>query len=383
MKKLEYENIHCHTYYSNAQTLLDSTVSIEDYAEEYVKRGMHCLTMSEHGFRGDVFNQAIISENINKKYSYDMKPICAAEAYFVPDRTNMTDARNFHLLLIAKDNVGFRQMNKILSEGQISGYYYNGRIDFDLLSQLDYKHFLCTTACVGGILKDQEGEMYANMLHEIFKENFRLEVQYHPNDIQKAHNEKVIELYNRYGWPLILGTDSHYIDKEDKILRKELQLSSNINMPDSGWDLCLPASDEVVDGFNYQGVLSNSQIEEAMENTLEVRNFDGFSYDRTRKLPVSKLRQNMTQEERNKLYTEMVWNGYREKAGEPTAEEAEAIQQEIDTIIGTNSADYFISLKDMLDRGVELGGILTTTARGSAGSFVSNFSLGLTYSPVA
>lgn len=378
MKELEYENTHCHTYYSNTQTLLDSTVSIEDYAEEYVKRKMQCLVMSEHGFRGDIFNQAIISEEINKKYSYNMKPICAAEAYFVPDRKNMTDARNFHLLLLAKDNAGFKQLNKVLSEGQISGFYHNGRLDFDLLSQIDYKHFLCTTACVGGILKDPQGEAYANMLHEIFKENFRLEVQYHNNDAQKAHNEKVISLYKKYGWPLILGTDSHYIKKQDKILRKELQLSANIDMSDSGWDLYLPTAKEVVNSLMNQGVLSKSQIEEAMENTLEVREFEGFSYDRERKLPISKLRQNMTRDERNQLYVDMVWNGYKEKAGEPTPEEAKEIQQEIDTIIGTNSADYFISLKDMLDRGVELGGVLTTTARGSAGSYVSNYALGFT-----
>ena len=106
-----------------------------------------------------------------------MKAICAAEAYFVPDRNpELKDSRNFHLLLIAKDLVGFKQLNLALSKAQMTGFYRSGRLDFELLSELDYKHFLCTTACVGGVLKDEMGESYACRLAEIFKENFRLEV---------------------------------------------------------------------------------------------------------------------------------------------------------------------------------------------------------------
>jgi len=374
-----FENIHCHTMISNVLTgFPDSPVGIESYAKEYVKRGMTCLVASEHGYRSDVWAQA----DAALKYSTEetkLKPICAAEVYFVPDRNpEIKDSRNFHLLLLAKNNDGFKQMNMMLSESQMSGYYYHGRVDFDLLSKLDYRNFICTTACIGGIFKDENAIEYANVLHELFRENFYLEVQHHPNQKQADHNAKILDAYKKYGWPLIFGADTHYVFPGEKILRKELQLSSRIDMDDSDWDLHLPTPEEAYDCFVRQGVLSRSQIEEAFDNTLVVRDFDGFSYTTERKLPISKVRQGLTEKQRNSLYKHMVCDGYIAKAGMPSKEEAKEIHAEMDTIVDTNTADYFISLKDMLDRGVELGGVLTTTARGSAGSFASNFALGFT-----
>lgn len=379
---LIYENVHAHSIYSNALiSFPDSPTSIGDYANAYAERGMQCLCITEHSNRSDAWEQA---DEAAKHEG--MKAIVGAEAYFVPNRKQIIvdgkekyDPRNFHLILIAKNNQGFEELNYALSVAAEDGFYRHARLDFDLLSKLNYKNFLCTTACIAGVVGDPEGERYACTLAEIFKENFRLEVQYHVNDDQIKHNMKVMELYKKYGWSLIFATDSHYIRKEDKILRTELQLSKNIKMVDDGdWDLYLPTPQEAYDCMLRQNVLTKAQIEESFENTLELRTFEGFTYTTERKLPISKPRQNMTQEERNKLYVRMVKFGYVEKAGMPDEREKKELEDEIATIVDTNSADYFISLKDMLDRGVELGGVITTTARGSAGSFASNFGLGFT-----
>lgn len=377
MKRIEYENAHAHTYKSNIGGFPDSPASIEDYAKVYKERNMTCLCMSEHGNRSDVWEQA----DIAAKYSNDtfkMKPICAAEVYFVPDRNpELKDGRNFHLLLLAKNIDGFKELNFAISKAQETGFYRHARLDFDLLSEMNYKNFICTTACVGGVLKDEEGEKYANMLHEIFKENFRLEVQHHLVQKQIDHNAKVLSLYNKYKWPLFFATDSHYINPEDEILRKELQLSRKIDLEDSGWKLHLPTAEEAYNNLLQQKVLSAAQIDEAFENTLELRDFEGFSYTTERKLPISILRKDMTPIERKYLYQKMVCDGYIEKEGMPSDEEKRELRDEMNVILDTDSEDYFISLKDMLDRGVELGGVLTTTARGSAGSFASNYALGL------
>ena len=394
---LEYENAHCHSYYQNPLVGFgDSPTSIEDYAKEYANRNMQCLVMQEHGNRSDVWAQADIAYKYQSE-NFTMKPICAAEVYFVPDRNpELKDARNFHLLLIAKNNEGFEELNFALQQAQETGFYKHARLDYDLLQKLNYKNFLCTTACVGGILKDNNGEQMACILKEIFRENFRLEVQYHNNQKQALHNLNVLRMYAKHKWPLFFATDSHYIRKEDKILRTELIMSRSKNATsqnqedkknsnlitlaeDSDFDLYLPTAEEAYKLMVSQGVLSKAQIEEAFENTLELRTFEGFSYNTERKLPISKPRQNMTQEERNYLYQKMVCDGYIKSAGMPTDEEKKALRDEMDIIVDTNTADYFISLKDMLDRGVELGGVLTTTARGSAGSFASNFALGLIF----
>ena len=213
-------------------------------------------------------------------------------------------------------------------------------------------------------------------LAEIFKDSFRLEVQYHDNAKQKEHNEKVLALYRKYGWPLFFATDSHYVSRADRQLRRELQLSAHIDMDDSDWDLFLPTAEEAFAIMQRQGVLSRAQIEEAMENTLILREFEGFSYNTARKFPIS--RPDLTPEQRNRLYQRMVCEGYIERAGMPNKEEAAALHEEMDTVVDTGSADYFIGLHDMVKRGQELGGVLTTTSRGSACSFASNYALGFT-----
>ena len=103
---IEFENLHCHTWDSNTGASAgfpDSPVSIFDYAKEYSKRGMECLVASEHGFRGNVWDQADAAAQYE-----GMKAICAAEVYFVPKRDpELADGRNFHLLLLAKNEAGF------------------------------------------------------------------------------------------------------------------------------------------------------------------------------------------------------------------------------------------------------------------------------------
>lgn len=125
-----------------------------------------------------------------------------------------------------------------------------------------------------------------------------------------------------------------------------------------------------------QNILSKAQIEEAMENTLILREFEGVSFDKERKFPIS--RPDLTQEQRNLLYQKMVCDGYIAKAGMPTKEEAKELREEMNAILETNSADYFIGLHDMLQKGIEYGGIMTTTSRGSACGFATNYALGFT-----
>ena len=374
---LEYENYHCHSMYSNCLTQPDSTMTIEDYAKVYKERGQRVLCISEHGNRSNVWEQARIA----KKYSAErerMIPLAAAECYFVPDRNpELKDARNFHLILVAQDQEGFYQLNSVLSEANLNGFYYKARVDFDLLSRLDYRHFLCTTACVAGPVKDEEAKRICAQLKAIFRENFYLEVQHHPQKIQIEHNKKILELYKQLHVPLIYATDSHYIRHEDAKLRKELLVSSGIttNYEDE-FDLYLPTAEEAYQMLLDQDVLSRAQIEEAMENTLRLREFEGVSFTTERKFPIS--RPNLSQKERNHLYKKMVCDGYIDRAGMPSKEEAEELHKEMDTIVETNSADYFIGLHDMLQRGIEKGGVLTTTSRGSACGFASNFGLGFT-----
>lgn len=380
---VSFEPYHIHSCYSNCLTQPDSTMFISDYAKIYRERGHRVLCISEHGNRSNVWEQFDVCESYKKDKNnpYSMTPLAAAEVYFVPDRKALIngklDGRNFHLILVAKNMEGFYQLNEILSEANLTGYYYHARVDFDLLGRLNYKNFMCTTACVAGITKDENYERLACQLAEIFKENFYLEVQHHPQKIQVETNIKILRLYQRYRWPLIYGTDSHYINKEDKILRDELLKSAHITYGDEdSFDLHLPTAEEAFTLLENQGVLTKAKIEEAMENTLILREFEGVKFTNEKKIP--NIYPDMSQEERNNLYRKTVIEEYIRKSGEPTEEEKKEINDEIETITSTNTSDYFLMNKKIIEKGKEYGGVLTTTGRGSAASFVCNYAFGFT-----
>lgn len=377
----EYEPYHVHTCYSNCLTQPDSTMFIKDYAKVYKERGHHVLCISEHGNRSNVWEQFDIAEAYrnDKNDPYNLTPLAAAEVYFVPDRTaeieGKRDDRNFHLILVAKGMEGFYQLNEALSEANLTGFYKRARVDFDILGRLDYRNFICTTACVVGIMKDKKYEQLACQLHEIFRENFYLEIQDHPQKIQVETNMKVLRLYGKYHWPLIFGTDSHYIKPEDAALRKELLLSARINYGDEDELLLdLPTADQAYERLVNQGVFVKARIEEAMENTLILRDFQGVNFTKEKKIPNS--HPELPLDRRNYLYKKTVCDEYIKKAGMPNKEEAAELHAEMDTITSTGTADYFLIMKDIVDKGKEYGGVLTTTGRGSGASFATNYALG-------
>lgn len=368
---IELEYYHVHTMYSNLFTSNDSPASPQDYAKVMAKRGCRTFCLTEHGNRGPIFEQY----QLIKKYNID-KAIAGAEVYFVPDRNpQLKDKRNFHLVVLAKNQTGFEELNMLCTEANLTGFYGKARVDFNLLSQLNPNNFLVTTACIGGVIADEEGQKYCKRLYDIFGNNFYLEVQHHPQKSQALHNKKVIDLHLKHHWPLIAGTDSHYVNKEDKILREELMLSGGITKTyEDEYDLYLPAANEIVDMFNQQGVLTKSQIYNSIQNTLLLRDFDGCKFTNERKFPIS--RPQLSEKERKFLYQKMVCDGYIEKEGMPTKEQAAELRTEMNTVLETNSEDYFISHVDLIAEAKKRGGVLTTTGRGSASSFATNYALG-------
>lgn len=367
---LELEYVHTHTCISNA--ILgwpDSPLQMKDLAKELHERGNKCLIVTEHGYRSNCWQQA------DEADKYGMSAIVGAEVYFTGDRRNDTD--DYHLIMLAKNHHAFEDLNEVLSEGNETGFRYHGRLDWELLERLDPKEFLITTACIGGIFKDRDGLKKAQRLAEMFGPNFYLEVQPHCNEKQILHNQRIIDLHKQYKWPLICGTDTHYLKKEDKYLREEELTAKKMAMPDDGgWDLYLPTADECFKMFASQGVLTAGQIEESFYNTLQVRDWTPFAYDKSRKFPIS--HPEMSDEQRAKRYEQLIFRGYIDKFGMPNDEEKKELRKEMNTVLETKSYDYFVSSYDMIQEGIRNGGILTKTSRGSAASYATSAALGFT-----
>lgn len=287
------------------------------------------------------------------------------------------------MILAAKTAKGVGDLNEVLSEANISGYYYRPRVDLELLSRLDPKDVFVTTACVAGVWRygEEEAERLVCWLNRHFHGSFMLEVQYHNTESQKKLNQFILSLYRKYGIPIIAGMDSHYILPEDKVLREQRLEANRIHYEDEdGWYLDYPSDEVAYQRFIEQGVLSPAQIKEALDNTNIFLSFEDVEFDMSRKIPT--ICPELTQEERNQKYTDLIWRQWEEyKKTVPEArwpEYEDAIRYEMDTVLKTDTADYFLLDYEIIRRGREKGGLLTYTGRGSAPSWCTNMLLGFT-----
>ena len=303
------------------------------------------------------------------------------EAYFVKDR-NEKDNTNCHIILAAKTRKGVDDLNYILSEANISGYYYRPRIDLELLMTLDPRDVFVTTACIAGVFKYgyAEAERLILRMAVHFRDSFMLEVQYHDTDRQREVNEFLMKLYRKHGIPLIMGTDSHFIRPEDAALREHRLEANHIRYEDEGgWYMDYPSGAEAFRRFQEQGVLSDAQIREAMENTNVFLNFEDIVFDKSKKLPT--IYPQLTQEQRNQKYMDLILSEFdRQTAGMSEDERAvrmEGVRYETNVVTSTGMSDYFLLDHEIVRRAVEKGGVITKTGRGSCPSYYTNALLGL------
>ena len=382
MKK--YINFHCHTSESNVFSK-DSAAVFSDYLDRVRELGHEAISTVEHGWQSSYFTKYAELEDYNKKHGTNIKFVFGTEAYFVKDRKaddeGKFDGLNTHLILLAKNDKGRRALNKALSIANKTGFYKRPRLDFELIENLPAEDVFVTTACVGGIWKYEDYEEVLIRLHKHFSSNLYLEVQYHNTDLQKDLNKKILRLSAKYNIDIIAGMDSHYIDESEAWERDELLKSYNITYEDEqGWYLDYPDYDTAVHRFIEQGILTTFQIEQAMDNTNIILDFEDIVLDTSIKVPT--LHPDKTQEERNKIFTVLLTKEFRKIentiAPEFRAHYISEIKKEVDEIIGCNMTDYFLLNYEVIKRGKEKGGVLTRTGRGSASGAFINRLLGFT-----
>ena len=372
--EIPYVCYHRHSCVSNI-VLADSVVTNEDYAKRAVELGHSVLSSCEHGNQGNYRECALLAEKYGLRWRY------VSEAYFVKDRREK-DNTNCHIILAAKTAKGVGDLNFVLSEANISGFYYRPRVDMELLLSLDPKDVFVTTACIAGVFKygEEEAEKLILRFAQHFRDSFMLEVQYHDTDKQRDVNQFLLKLYRRHGIPLIMGTDSHFIYPEDAALRQQRLEANHIRYEDeSGWYMDYPSGAEAYRRFQAQGVLSDAQIREAIANTNVFLTFEDVIFDRSKKLP--SIYPSLSQEERNQKYVKLIREEFeRQTSGMSEEEKAvrmKGVQYEMDAITSTGMSDYFLLDHEIVRRAVEKGGVITKTGRGSAPSYYTNSLLGL------
>ena len=372
---MSYVNYHKHSYFSNVITS-DSPVSPEDYAIQAKELGHNILSSVEHGYQG----RYVEYYELAKKY--DLKYLFGVEAYWVKDRLEK-DRTNSHIIVLAKNENGRKAINRILSEANLTGFYYRARIDLDLIFSLPKDDIWITSACIA-FWKYEDINDIVLRLHEYFGNNFFLEVQCHNTESQKNINQKILDLSNHYNIPIIFGADSHYINTKQSQDRDDYLLSKNIVYEDEqGWYMDYCDDQIIIQRFIDQGILSHSQIEEAINNTnifLQVEEYNSEIFNKNIKLPT--LYPDKTQEEKDKIFSDLVWYQWsQEKLYIPDNKHKkyeEEIKKELDVIIETKMSDYFLLDYEIIKHGKEIGGNITLTGRGSAPSFFLCKLLGFT-----
>jgi DNA polymerase III subunit alpha len=208
----EFTHLHLHTQYS----LLDGAIRLDDLFPRVLELGMKQVAMTDHG---NLFGALDFYEKARK---HGVKPIFGCETYVAPDRHDKTERRSNHLILLAKDNVGWKNLSYLNSMGYLEGFYYNPRIDKPLLREHS-EGLIGLSACLGGEVAQtlmrrgsEAAEETAREFQDIFgKGNFFLEVQPNGLEDQEKVNGQLVEISRRSGIPLIATNDCHYLNRQD------------------------------------------------------------------------------------------------------------------------------------------------------------------------
>ena len=331
---------------------------------------------TQHGWTGKFLEAYDLCQKNNLKMVY------GAELYMVKDRKEKDNA-NYHIVIIAKNQDGFYELNEIMSESNRSGFYYKPRIDIELIKRLNPNNFFITSACVGGILRPSDDmKTLFEAVYSHFGNNFYLEVQNHPFDIQINHNRNMLMLKQHYNMQIIHANDSHYIYPEQAKDRVKFLKGKGINYGDEdSFVLDFPDYDTVVERYKKQGLLSDWQIKEAMDNTLIFDECEELHFNKEIKMPT--IYPNYTQEEKDKELAKHLsekWDKEKVNVDKSRWKEYQnGIAFEYNIVKDTQMADYFLFNEKMVELAKEkYGGVLSRTGRGSAVSFYINKLLGFT-----
>lgn len=279
-----YTILHCHTMLSNGVTSIDSTTTYQEYVDAAKACGMTALAISEHG---SVF------EHIHKKNAIEkagMKYIHAEEFYVTMSLAEKV-RDNYHCLLIAKNYDGFLELNTLSSKSfnrEDNSFYYAPRITYeDLLNTSD--NIIISTACLGGILSKADKEVKNDFVKFLRRNKHRcfLEIQPHLDPQQIEYNQKLYEVSQATGIPLLLCTDTHALNQEHLEARAIMQKAKNVHFDgEDNFDLTFKTYDELIALCKQQNAFPMEVYLEAIENTNKVADMiEPFELDYTYKYP--------------------------------------------------------------------------------------------------
>jgi DNA polymerase-3 subunit alpha len=384
MKHADFVHLHVHTQYS----LLDGTIRLDDLFRKAKEYQMPAVAMTDHG------NLYGAIDFYKHAYQYGIKPIIGSELYVAPksrfDKTGYgTGETAHHLIVLARNMQGYRNLMKLSTAGFLDGFYYRPRIDIEILKR-HHEGLIGLSACLHGEIaahllrgNSEEADRTAVQYKTIFGEgNYFIEIMENGLPEQKKANEGLIELSRRLGLPLVATNDCHYLNQDDAEAHEVLlciQTGKTIEDTDRmrfGTDqFYFRSPDEMTRLFSYcpEAIENTVKIAEKCNLTLEFGKFF---------LPNFEIKPDETLDERLKkaakeglaLILPNILKGPKEDLRE-TYEKR--LQQELEMIRSMGFAGYFLIVSDFIHY-ARMKNIPVGPGRGSAAGSLVAYATGIT-----
>ena len=376
MASADFVHLHGHSEYS----LLDGACRIGEMAEVAAEQGMPALAITDHG------NLFGVIEHYRACQDAGIKPIIGCEVYVAIDSRHsrqaargLTHASN-HLVLLAKDATGYRNLTKLVSKGYLEGYYYNPRIDKELLRE-HAEGLICMSACIGGEIPhliQREGlaaaEKVAREFMDLFGDDYYLEIQRHDIDPEAKVNDGLLKLHRKLGVPLVATNDFHFLRATDHDAHDALICIQTNKTVDEKNRLCYPDGLYMKSPAEMQTLFAD--LPDALERTLEIADKCNVELEFGKTyMPDFPIPSGYASSD--DYLTQLAREGLERRYGTVDPAVQERLDYELSIITSQDFSGYFLIVWDLVNHARNQG-ISVGPGRGSAAGCLASYCLGIT-----
>ena len=366
-----FTHLHVHTEYS----LLDGMCRIPQLVSRAKELGMDSLAITDHGVMYGAIEFYLAAKETG------IKPIIGCEVYVAPNgrfSRNASDRNNYHLILLAKNQTGYRNLIQLTTKAHLEGFYYKPRMDKELFEQY-HDGLIALSGCVGSEVprltlqgRLQEAKQAALWYKQTFGD-FYLEIQRHPTPELEQINQRLIPMSSELDIPLVATNDVHYVNQEDASAHDLLLcIGTNSSIYDekrmkmAGDFFYLKSPQEMAELFK--------DIPQALENTERIAEMCNLELEFGRlHLPEIELPEDKSADQ---FLTELCHQGLYQHYPQPTTEIQQRLNHELEVIKQTQFANYFLVVWDIISFAKEHN--ILFGVRGSAAASIVLHCLGIT-----
>ena len=373
---MEFTHLHVHTEYS----LLDGSSKIKEITSRAKELGMKSLAITDHGVMYGVIDFYKAAKEVG------IKPILGCEVYVAPGsrfdkQPGESESRYYHLVLLAENNTGYKNLMKIVSRGFTEGFYYKPRVDYEVLEQF-HEGIIALSACLAGEVQRylargmyEAGCEAAKRYEGIFgKGNFFLELQDHGIPEQKYVNPQLIRMSQELGIDLVCTNDVHYTYAQDAdahdillCIQTGKKVTDENRMRYDGGQYYLKSPEEMAELFPY--------VPQALENTCKIAERCNVEIEfGVTKVPHFEVPQGFD----SWTYLNHLCNeGMKRRYPDADEEKKKRLEYELSVIHKMGYVDYFLIVWDYINY-AKTHGIAVGPGRGSAAGSIVSYCLGIT-----